>query len=305
MKYYFGIDGGGTKTLCYIGDENGQVIGTGRGGKCNYQLCGIKTAKESILTAVEMALEDAGLSLEDLTSGVLGLSGADEDRDIDILTKACRQVFGHIPFNLMNDTWIGLRAGAAYGIVSICGTGAAHAGVNQKGERFILRNLGYELGNYGGGSEIVKEAMHFAFRSNEGTYKKSGLEDMIIGLFKVSDMDEVSRVYRKQGLSEQIEFEIPKKVFQLANSGYQVAIEIISKMGANEGMYAAAVIRKLGLEHEQVPLILIGSLFRTNHKILVGAYMKEVKKTAPKAYYIIPDRQPVEGALMLAVELGL
>ena len=40
MKYYFGVDGGGTKTHCYIGNEEGEMISEGFGGRANYQTCG-------------------------------------------------------------------------------------------------------------------------------------------------------------------------------------------------------------------------------------------------------------------------
>ena len=38
--YVMGVDGGGTKTKCYVGNTGGEVLGRGLGGPANYQICG-------------------------------------------------------------------------------------------------------------------------------------------------------------------------------------------------------------------------------------------------------------------------
>ena len=73
-------------------------------------------------------------------------------------------------------------------------------------------------------------------------------------------------------------------------------------MGEDEGRYAAGVIKRLGIEDEEVPCVLIGSLFATGHPALVEPYMASVRKVAPKAYPVIPTVKPVQGAVWLAVD---
>jgi N-acetylglucosamine kinase-like BadF-type ATPase len=302
MTYIFGIDGGGTKTHCIIGTLTGDILGQGFGGQGNYQTCGIETTKQSIKDAFEAALEQAHLKATDLSYGVLGLSGADETRDFEVLVPMCKEVFGNIPHEVMNDTWIGLRTGSSFGVISICGTGGAHAGKNPEGRQVILRNMDYPLGNRGGGGEIVEKAIHFAFRSHEDTYIKSDLEKVMPTIFKVKTMDQVAEIIRSEGISNYAAYQIPIETFKLAEAGDVVSREIIEEMSVSLGQFAASVVRKLHMEDLEVPMVLIGSLFRTRSPLMLDPYIKQVQETAPKAYCVVPTISPAEGALHLAIE---
>lgn len=300
--YVLGVDGGGTKTQCHVADLKGNLIGEGFGGEANYQLCGIEIAEASIGNAIQNALEAANVTLEQITYAVFGLSGADEACDFEVLQPMCKRLVKDVPHEILNDTWIGLRSGGDFGVVSICGTGAAHAGVSKEGQKLILRNLDFELGNRGGGGEIVSEALHYAFRSNEETYLKTGLEDVMPSLFGVETMDQVCDVMRKDWIPSQVAYKIPIEVFRLAEEGDQVSIDIIESMGRTEGQYAAGVIKRLSMETLQVPVVLIGSLFKTDNPLLIDPYMREIHKIAPSAYKVIPDVAPVVGAVLLALD---
>lgn len=302
--YVMGVDVGGSKTHCVVADENGKSIAEGFGGAGNYQVCGAKTASCSMKEAVYGALEPAGLSLEDIAYAVFGISGADGPEDFEVLTPMVQQIMGTTRHEIVHDAWIGLRAGTEdyVGVVSICGTGAGHAGRNRAGQTLTLRNLDFITGNYGGGGEIGKKAMHYAFRSEEGTWKKSSLEEAVPSVFGVKNMEEVCAILRRGGMTKQQGYQLPIMVFDQARKGDAVAREIVSGMGYEEGKYAAAVLRRLDMCEEEVPAVLIGSIFRTKEPILIDAYMRAVHEDAPKAYAVIPQEAPVAGAVKLALD---
>ncbi len=56
MRYYLGLDAGGTKTFCLIGDEQGHIKGFGRGGAGNYEVFGVQPALVENRKAVEGAV---------------------------------------------------------------------------------------------------------------------------------------------------------------------------------------------------------------------------------------------------------
>ena len=115
-------------------------------------------------------------------------------------------------------------------------------------------------------------------------------------------MTQVCAVLRHNEMTKQQKYQLPIIVFALAREGDTVAGEIISGLGYEEGKYAAAVIRRLGMCDEKVPAVLIGSIFQTNEPILIDAYMKAVHEDAPGAYAVVPEDAPVTGAVKLALD---
>ncbi len=302
--YVLGLDVGGTKTLCAVADEKGYIVAEGFGGCGNYQICGIEAAQIEIQRAIDDALKKAKISIEFLKYAVLGISGADRIEDYDILVPAIKSIMKDIKFKIVHDTLIGLRAGTEdfVGVVSICGTGAGHAGRNRQGKELILRNLDYRTGNYGGGEEVVQQALHYAFRSEEGTWEKSELENIIPKIFNVENINDVCSILMNKQMTKEQRFHIPIAVFSLAEKGDEVSRSILREMGYQEGKYAAAILRRLEMCNEIVPIVLIGSLFRVNQPILIDAYMEVVHEEAPKAYAMILDEAPVIGAVKMALD---
>jgi len=301
--YVVGIDGGGTKTKCVIADEKERIVGEGKAGPSNHQTCGIDSAKNAVQSAITGALQCAGLCMEDISYGVFGMSGADERDDFEILIPAVRSIMGKIPFQVVNDAWIGLYSGieGGMGIVSICGTGAAHAGQNERGEKFSLRNLDYITGNCGGGRALARKALHYTFRSQEGTGAKSMLEEDIPVLFQADTLDDVCQILKHGRMTKEQLFKIPILVFELAKKGDEVCRKLIENLGYEEGLYGAAVIRHLQMTEEKVPVVLIGSLFQTGEPLLIDSYMKAVRMAAVEAFPVIPRIAPVMGAVRMAL----
>lgn len=301
--YVLGIDAGGTKTHCVIADENENILAEGLAGASQHQLFGIRQTEENLQLAVSAALKEAGLTLQDLSYAVLGMSGADGEDDLALLNPAAEKVLPGVPFRVVHDAWIGMYSALKepFGVVSICGTGAGHAGRNRQGDELTLRNLDYRLGNYGGGGDLVEKALHYAFRSDEGTYEKSALEAAVPPIFGVSTMEDVCRLLKQNPLSDKERYQLPITVFQLANSGDSVCRMLIQDLGHEEGLYAAAVIRRLHMENEQVPVVLIGSLFHSDDPLLLDPFMEAVRTAAPAAYPVLPTRKPVTGAVRMAL----
>lgn len=301
--YVLGIDAGGTKTHCVIADENENILAEGLAGASQHQLFGIRQTEKNLQLAVSAALKEADLTLQDLSYAVLGMSGADGEDDLALLNPAAEKVLPGVPFRVVHDAWIGMYSALKepFGVVSICGTGAGHAGRNRQGDELTLRNLDYRLGNYGGGGDLVEKALHYAFRSDEGTYKKSALEAAVPPIFGVSTMEDVCRLLKQNPLSDKERYQLPITVFQLANSGDSVCRMLIQDLGHEEGLYAAAVIRRLHMENEQVPVVLIGSLFHSDDPLLLDPFMEAVRSAAPAAYPVLPTRKPVTGAVRMAL----
>lgn len=302
--FVLGIDAGGTKTQCMIADETGKILAESFSGPANHQVIGIEKTVESLQKAISEALAQTGLELSDIAYSVFGMAGADEEDDFQILVPAVEKLLGNKRFEVVNDGWIGFRSAnqGHAGVVSICGTGAGHAGENFQGERLALRNLDYITGNYGGGNDVAKKAVHYAFRSEEGTWDKSLLEKEIPAVFDKTNMSEVCAILKYNKMTYEQERKIPIIVFELARKGDIVCQKLLTDLGYEEGRYAAAVARRLHMEKDSFPAVLIGSLFKTGEPILLNAYLRGLHEAAPGAYAVIPTEAPVKGAIGLALD---
>ncbi|MEH6996575.1 BadF/BadG/BcrA/BcrD ATPase family protein [Neobacillus drentensis] len=54
------VDGGDTKTLAVLVNEDGTILGKGKAAASNYQVVGAEAAKEVLVEAILAAFQDAG-----------------------------------------------------------------------------------------------------------------------------------------------------------------------------------------------------------------------------------------------------
>lgn len=304
LKYILGLDGGGSKTKCVISDDQGRVIAMVSSGPSNHQTIGIKAAQQTIHQLFSDALLEANLKREAIEFAFLGLAGADTNCDFKTLNKAMKAIFNDIPFEIVNDTWVIMRSGTkeAYGAVSICGTGANAASINTEGHMNILRALSYPLGGDGGGYEISMKALHYAFRSEELTYKKTRLENEVPKALGKRNIEELLEVmYPNFTLDQKDLNKLPPLVFDLADQGDLVCQEILSHYGQVQAKMLSGVLKK-GQLKGQFPIILGGSIFNGIGHTFINAFSSEIKKEYPEVDFIKSQLEPVAGALLFAMD---
>lgn len=305
MKHIIAFDGGGTKTHIALFDDQGHLLYQNTGLGCNHSSSDGHQFIEVIEKLFLDALKAKGLNQTDIDFIFLGLSGADIESDFIKLNQAGSKIFGDIPFKIVNDAWIIMRSGlkSPFGAVAISGTGTNSAAIGLNGKKAILRSLGFTLGIYGGGLDIAREALHFAFRSEELTYKKTLLETEIPPLLGCSNMnDVVDLFYPVTKISKQDFGKITALVFECAVKGDQVSQEILIKIGKYVGEQTAGVIKQVQIEHLEVPVVIGGRVFDGISPLLIDSFRKNLQLTCPKAYIIKPKYKPVVGAYLSALD---
>ena len=302
--YLAGVDGGASKTHCVVGDAEGNVLSEGFSTGSNYQVCGAEAAREAIESSIAKACEKPGIGARDIAYAVLGLAGADMEEDYAVLRGVCSRIFPSGRFRIINDSLVGLRAGIPenVGVVTVCGTGSACSGRNASGKTVTLRNLNYETGNCGGGSDIVRMALHFAFRSEEGTGRRTALEAEIPKLFGKKSMEEMVGPVRAMLPEPEALYRIPILVCALANAGDAVCQDILVHLGREMGEIAGGVARRLGMAGGPFKVTLVGGVFRADCPLLADEYTTAVHRAAPFAQIGIAEHKPAVGAYWLALE---
>ncbi len=308
--YYLGVDGGGTKTIALLADAEGDIKGVGLSGPVNYQLVGINIAADNLQGAISMALTQAGAATCQIEKAVLGLAGLDFPLDWANWTEPIAKLLPAVDVELVNDTWIALRAGsnALPGVVSVCGTGANTAGINADGTRMIGRGMTYELGCFAGASELIRMCLNAAYRSANGSGKRSMLEPTLLAATGLDSYDQLAMLMYSQaakdddGLMEQAVSLIPQ-LFQLADAGDEVVQDILIHAGKTLGEEAVAIVKGLGIEGQQFTLVLAGSIWqKPGNPLMRDAFCLSVHRIAPQAEIRILQHHPVAGAVLLALE---
>lgn len=302
MRYYLGVDGGGSKTYAVITDEHGHVIGVGRGGNGNHQK-NRREAELSLKQAVTEALGAAKLTEEQIEFAWFGLAGADRESDFRILRPIIAGL-GLSRTEISCDTWIALRAGTeeSHGVVLICGSGVNCSGKNRNGDTFQCGGFGYRFGDFGGGYDLSVEVFRTVIRSYEGREKATALSGKLIDLLGYSSVAELRDDFLDH--AKHLPIGAAELLFQAAEEGDEVAIRLLEKQGEELGLAAVATIHQLNMRDDRFQIVLAGSLLTKGDRLgfIRSVIEQKVKQAAPNGTLTILDREPVVGAVILAME---
>lgn len=306
MRYYMGLDVGGTKTHCLIADETGEVKGFGRGGTGNYEYHGVEAAAVENYKAVVMALESAGLPLGAISAVGMGVAGADLPEDFEMLEREIyTPLFGDIPRVFKNDSMAGLRGGTRnpHGIVIACGTGAVCAGRNASGRETRVGGLGPEFGDQCTGTSLGEEGLRTVWRARDGIVPSTLLTGKFLARSGCGDIEELFvKLYRREITPAQLE-PMAKLVFDAAFDGDPAACAILDTGGRYLGAMVNAVARRLEMTRDEFEVVMVGSVFKGSSPILVEAMRAAIHGLCPVATLATPIFEPVAGALLMALEL--
>ncbi len=304
MNCAVGVDGGDSKTLCLVGTEDGRVLGFGRGGGSNHQVCGLDAALGEIAHSVGEALTQAQASAQEVQLGMFCLAGADLPEDYALLSQRIQELGVCQQAVVKNDTVAALRSGLSrpWGVVVICGTGTNAAGRAPDEREIILPGLGHISGDWGGGEEISQQIIRLVMRAWDGRGKPTVLSQMVLEALGVPSVEVLLRMlYHHQIEQERILGLVPL-LFEAAYGGDQVACRLVREVGLEVGVTARTLIRRLSLQDSDVEVVLGGSIFKAKAPLLIDTITGVIHEVAPRASIVLPDFEPVVGALFLALE---
>ena len=245
VRYFLGVDGGGSKTTAAVINEEGQVLGAGRSGGSNHQICGMEAALVNVHGAIDGALVQAGLQPSDIHHAVFGLAGADRPYDMSIILPAI-ETLPLSSWRVVGDTMIGLRSGSPSntGVVLICGSGTSAAGRNLQGDELMTGGFGYLYGDWGGGFDLARETFRMAIRSWEHREPPSVLTRMVPEFLGYRD---VETMYNDclDHVRDDVPFDLTLVLHDAANMGDPVALSVLSRLGHELGLAAHSVATRL------------------------------------------------------------
>lgn len=303
MAYFLGVEGGGAKTICYLANDKGEIVGRGEAGLSFYHVGGLEKSIQEIGDAVSRSIASSGKEVLEIESACFGLAGIDSQIDHDRIYKAL--VGQGIARNIIleNDSVIALMGGTTkdHGVVLIAGVGAISFGINKIGQRKRASGWGYIVGDEGSSYDIGITGIRAALKAYDGRGPKTAILPLLKKALGLNSMEELlDKVYYHLGRAEIAA--LGNLVFQAVLIGDEVAQRIIIKAGDELGQCIDAVITSLGLTQEEMEIPLVGEVFANEGaELLVDVIKEKVLSAAPKAKIIEPQFEPAVGAVMWAL----
>jgi N-acetylglucosamine kinase-like BadF-type ATPase len=302
---FLGIDGGGTKTVAVLLDENSQEIARAVSGSSNVHSVGPAVAETSLGDAIERVLSATGLTAADVAAIGLGIAGAARAEDQQLVRALLARIAPFRNVIVTHDAEAALVGGIGrrYGVVLIAGTGAIAYGVNADGESRRADGWGYLLGDEGSAHWIGLEGLRAVVRAHDGRGQVTALTEALLSHLCLPNADAlVTRVYADDFGVPQLAA-LASLVSAVAGSGDLVAQAIQREAGQRLGETVCAVVRGLGMCDQAFEAVLLGGVLRARDRVwqTVVAALREV---APRVRIVEPRYDAAVGAALLAKELG-
>ena len=303
MTIVLGVDGGGTGTHAILADHEGTVLGFGKSGPSNWEDVGIEAAAAALKAAVREAFGDAGLEPREIDATVFGLAGIDFPSDEAKMGGIPESLGIATQFKISNDSFVALRAGAnhPWGEVIIAGSGSVVAGKNAAGETFRTLGLGPMFGDFGSATDVSAGAITAVASQVTGQGPRTSLTDRMCEATKSASAIELIEGLARGRLQNT---RFTPVVFEAAEAGDLVARRILEHAGSALGDAAGHIARRLQMDDSEFELVLTGSMFRYENRLLVSALEVTVKRFARFARPARLEAPPVVGAVLLALEMA-
>jgi len=327
VAYYLGIDGGGTKTTCAVGDDN-SVMATATAGPSNIVRMGEPAARQSLHQAIAQACAAAGISPQLVDRACIGAAGAGSPEVVGAIRQIVAEVLS-AELTVTGDMQIALEAAfpAAPGIIVIAGTGSIAYGRDARGHTARAGGWGFAVSDEGSAHWIGRHAVAAIFRAydlkwgntvrplhEKGSLAEGGgdREESKSALFcelrKSWNIVTIYDLVRVVNSTPAPDFAaLLAAILKCADAGDEPCREVLIRAGGELVQLAAVIVHRLFPESygdkvdlgAQVPLAMVGGVFR--HSALVReVFYNEIRKLDSRANVLQQVVEPVEGALRLA-----
>jgi len=303
MNYFLGVDAGGTKTHALIADETGAAVGFGLAGPGNWESIGYDGFTENLLDITARALEMANIQISQIAGAGMGLAGYDWPSQRQAHLDAIEPLKLPCPLEIVNDTTLGILAGAAegWGISVVSGTGCNCRGWSRdhRREGRVVGGASHWSGEAAGGFDMLFQAMRAITFEWARRGPATALSPAFLQHTGAKDLDElVEGLYLGR-------FDLTPAlillVFEIARQGDPQALEVIRWAGSELGMMAVSVVNQLELQDKVFDVVLIGSLY-DGHPLMIESMRATIHRIAPGARLVRLAVPPVVGGVVLGMQ---
>ena len=297
MKYYLGIDGGGTRTTAAVSDENGNIRFKAVGKSINFYSVGMEKARENLKNVINDIYKNIG-EIE-FDSAFIGCSALDNEASNETITALCDGVIRAKKIGMNSDVYVALASSGEdkCRIVAICGTGSIVTGIDENCNIKTKGGWGHIFGDEGSAYSIAVNSLKAAaMLYDEGNItplvKKAeeffGVEDLRAAIDKIYSPETTKDILA--GFST--------KVGEIAEEDFVAKTVIV-----NEAHFFSKTVLALLNEMKNCTLLsLYGGVFQ-NNELFRKSFIDDIKEFHSDLKIEMLTLPPEEGALKIAREM--
>jgi N-acetylglucosamine kinase-like BadF-type ATPase len=307
MAYYLGIDGGGTKTRCVLGDDT-VVLATAMSGGSNLVRLGEARASEALQSAIRQVCTTANIVPDQIRAICVGAAGAARPEIATRIRSIVDEVVSEtVPtkIEVVGDTVIALEAafGGGPGVIVIAGTGSIAYGRDAAGNTARAGGWGFAVSDEGSGHWIGRRAISDILSARDQG-RKTALTDMVLQAWQLDTIDEL---VQQANSTPPPDFpRLLRVVLRAADENDSIARDLLSDAAVKLAELAATVVCRLA-SHDPTgmipvamfPIATTGSVFRQSadvRRVFYDTLLNKFPGMAVRQDLV----DPVEGALARA-----
>ena len=308
MAIFLGIDGGGSKTSCLVGDET-SVLGTGTAGPSNLVRVGEAQAREALAVAIRQACTVANLKPAEIGRVCVGLAGAARPEISEVVRGIIAEIIsgeagpGEIEtsqIKVVGDNVIALEAafGSGPGVIVIAGTGSIAYGRSRDGQTARAGGWGFAISDEGSGHWIGHAAVATALRAWDENQDENA--PLLLGVMKSWGLKTRESLVLAANATPSPDFAaLFPAVLALADSGDRSAREVLARAGSHLAELAGIVVRRLFPDSGAVRAAMSGGVFGSS-ALVRQVFYNGLHSVRPDAALNPGVIEPVRGALEMA-----
>lgn len=282
-------------------DETRRVRGTARSGPSNPMRVGFGGALAAVCEAAQIAMQNAKVSLAEISGVCAGLAGAAQPESERKMKRLLAEEFPGKFVYVCTDLDLTLEAtGSGPAVVLVAGTGSAAVGRGCEGQIARVGGHGPLLGDEGSAYDIGRRAAIDALRTSDRGMPNSPLAARILRELRVGDWEEFHlRVY---SIPDEVFPRIFPVVTAAAEEGAPAARELLENAAEALAGLVADLVERLQLKSQKFLLVKSGGM------VGGSAYLdrlidERLRLAAPHAEFGALAMSPAEAAACMALRL--
>lgn len=294
MKYYLGIDGGGTRTTAVVSDENGKVIVKSVGKSINFYSVGMEKARENLTNVINDIYKNIG-EIE-FEGAFIGCSALDNEADVETINNLCNGIIKSKKLGMNSDVYVALASSGEdeCRVVAICGTGSIVTGIDENGIVKTKGGWGHIFGDEGSAYSIAVNSLKAcAMLYDEGQI--TPLVKAAQDYFGVDDLRKaIDKIYSPE-TTKDVLAGFSQKVGEIANGDFVAKTVIL-----NEAHYFSKTVLAFLNEMKNCTLLsLYGGVFQ-NNELFRNSFIEDIKEFHSDLKIELLTLPPEESALKIA-----